>query len=152
MKKQDKTPTSRRATSRKATSKQAGGGRLTTARRKGAFLRALDESLGIISTACRAAKISRTTFYTWLRNDPEFAECVREIEERQIDEVEGALLSRIREADTTAIIFYLKTKGKTRGFSERLELTGRDGTDLLPPRVLTEEEAKRLFGELEKDC
>lgn len=119
--------------------------------RKERFLIAYEQAMAIVSTACRAVGISRGTFYYWMREDTEFAERIREVDEGQIDAVEGALLSRIQECDTTAIIFYLKTKGKARGYSERLELTGKDGGELLPPRVLTKEEAKVLFAQLESD-
>jgi len=34
---------------------------------------------------------------------------------------------------------------------ERIEITGKDGTELLPPRVLTKQEAKELLEGLEND-
>lgn len=86
---------------------------------KAKFLEAFSAAAGIVLTACEAVNISRSTFYRWMKTDGEFAERVEEISEEQIDFVEGKLLRQIKEGDTTAIIFYLKTKGKKRGYSEK---------------------------------
>lgn len=96
------------------------------------LLDALTATHGIITPACAAAGISRQTYYAWLEADPAFAQDVEDILSAQLDFVESNLLERIQDGDTTATIFYLKTKGKERGYAERTEITGRDGRDLLP--------------------
>lgn len=83
------------------------------------FLKELAKGYGIIATACEKVGISRTTFYRWCDADPEFKEKADEITETQVDFVESKLLQQINEGDTTAIIFYLKTKGKKRGYNEK---------------------------------
>lgn len=90
--------------------------------KKAKFLKALDATMGIISDACRSVGISRTTFYKWQKSDADFAARVREVSETQKDFVEGKLLSNIRSGDTTSIIFYLKTKCKDRGYSEKAQV------------------------------
>lgn len=100
--------------------------------KKALFLKAFTQSRGIIAPACRAVSMTRQLYYKWLEDDPAFAETVEAIRQEQIDTVESALLNKIEDGDTTAVIFYLKTKGKERGYSERTELTGRDGKDLIP--------------------
>ena len=100
--------------------------------KKALFLKAFEQSRGIIAPACRAISMTRQIYYKWLEDDPSFAEAVEAIRQEQIDTVESALLNKIEDGDTTAVIFYLKTKGKERGYSERTELTGRDGKDLNP--------------------
>jgi hypothetical protein len=74
-----------------------------------------------ISATCLALGISRPTFYRWLEEDKKLREKVEEVEEALIDNVESKLLKKITDEDMTAIIFYLKTKGKNRGYVERVE-------------------------------
>lgn len=85
------------------------------------FLKAFEDTFGVISYACKAAKVSRQTYYNWRKNDPEFDEKANEIEESAIDVAEGKLLTQIGEGNLTAIIFYLKTKGKKRGYVEQVD-------------------------------
>lgn len=83
------------------------------------FLEALNSSYGIIAEACEAMNMSRSTFYRWCKSDEAFKEQVDDVTETQIDYVESKLIKNISAGDTTAIIFYLKTKGKKRGWTEK---------------------------------
>ena len=38
------------------------------------MLKALEKSLGIVSTALKMTELSRTNYYKWLKEDQEFAE------------------------------------------------------------------------------
>lgn len=104
------------------------------ARNKKRVLQALKEYQGFVSKACEEAGIGRTTFYHWVEDDPEFASAVKEIEEDRLDFVEDKAVERIKgikdakgnyvvPPSDTMIIFYLKTKGKGRGYIERMEVT-----------------------------
>ena len=93
-----------------------------TAKKKADFLIAFDKNAGNISQACRAIGINRSTFYDWKGEDDAFAQAVEDIEEGLIDWGESALKNRIIAGDTTAVIFFLKTKGKKRGYVERQEM------------------------------
>lgn len=100
---------------------------------KASLLEALSNSSGIISSACKAAGISRVTFYEWYNNDEEFAEKVDDVKELQKDFCEALILKKMKEGDTTMIIFYAKTQMKDRGYSERKEITGANGAELIKP-------------------
>tara|TARA_R110000765_G_scaffold365878_1_gene455991 strand:+ start:1876 stop:2253 length:378 start_codon:yes stop_codon:yes gene_type:complete len=95
--------------------------------KKESILKALEKSLGVVTVACRKSDIPRSTFYKWLKEDEGFANEVKEIENIALDFAESQLHDQIGNANTAATIFYLKTKGKKRGYIERQEITGADG-------------------------
>lgn len=89
---------------------------------------------GIISSACEAVGICRQTYYNYMSDDKDFANKVDEINEACIDHVESKLMEKINgikissdkgvydlPPSDTAIIFFLKTKAKKRGYVERSE-------------------------------
>lgn len=85
-------------------------------------LAALEQTLGIVTPACKMASIGRTTFYQWCKEDDDFYDKVKELNNHTLDFVESKLHKAIRDDNLTAIIFYLKTKGKKRGYIERQEI------------------------------
>lgn len=98
----------------------------TTIKKK-AMIKALEKSLGIVTLACKEVGIERSTHYDWLKADEEYKKKVEDIGEVALDFAESKLHKQIDKEDTTATIFYLKTKGKKRGYVERTEITGQDG-------------------------
>ena len=56
-----------------------------TAQHKKAIIEALEQSLGIVTTACKKVGVGRTTFYGWLKDDEEFAKQVKDIENVALD-------------------------------------------------------------------
>jgi hypothetical protein len=98
-----------------------------TEHNKKAVLNALEKSLGVVTTACKQVGVGRTMFYEWLKTDPEFRAEVDDIQNVALDFAESQLHKQIGEGSTSATIFYLKTKGKNRGYIERTEITGADG-------------------------
>lgn len=89
--------------------------------KKKALIEALEKSLGIATTACKSVGVDRTTFYKYLKDDEEFASDVKDIENVALDFAESQLHQRIKSGSDAAIIFYLKTKGKKRGYIEKTE-------------------------------
>jgi len=89
---------------------------------KKAMVAALEKSLGVVSTACKAADISRQTHYRWMREDEDYKTAVEELAEVAIDFAESHLHKLIKDGNPAATIFFLKTKGKGRGYVERQEI------------------------------
>ncbi len=102
------------------------------------FLQVLEKQYGNIKAACKAAGIHRSTYYDWLENE-EFAEAAHDVLEGLIDDTESKMHELIngvivekedREGGTNIyqkppdgylIQFFLKTKGKHRGYVEKVE-------------------------------
>lgn len=103
--------------------------------RKKAMIEALEKSLGVVTTACRNVGISRETHYRWLREDTDYKKEAQEFENVALDFAETQLHKQINDGNTSATIFYLKTKGKNRGYVERTEITGAD-TEPIVVRIL----------------
>jgi hypothetical protein len=95
-----------------------------TARNKEIFLSKLRDALGIVKAACDATGIHRTTYYWWMTHDPVFKKAADDLIEERIDVAEAALVKSIKEGQPAAIIFFLKTKAKHRGYVERMEHVG----------------------------
>ena len=89
---------------------------------KRAMLEALEKSLGVVTTAAKTVGIDRTTHYKWLDSDAEYKAAVESISDIALDFAESKLHKSIENGSDTATIFYLKTKGKRRGYIERAEL------------------------------
>lgn len=107
-----------------------------TEHNKKKILEALEKSFGIVTTACKVVGVGRTQFYQWLKDDAEFKEQVDDLQNVTLDMAESQLHKQILDGNTTATIFYLKTKGKKRGFIERQEITGIEGTKLFDIKVV----------------
>jgi len=107
---------------------------------KKAMIEALEKSLGIVTTAAKMVGIDRTTHYLWMREDETYKEAVEGINDMAIDFAESQLnvlmqgashevvtnrgdIVEIKDApNPSSIIFYLKTKGKKRGYIEKQEV------------------------------
>ncbi len=74
-----------------------------------------------VSATCTALNISRTMWYRWREKHPNLDALLKESEEALIDFAESKLMENIQNGDNTSLIFFLKTKGKNRGYVETVE-------------------------------
>ena len=85
------------------------------------LLEALEKSLGIVTTACEEVGVNRWTYYDYLKKDPKFKKQVEELADVALDYAESQLHKNIGDGKEASIIFYLKTKGRNRGYIEKIE-------------------------------
>ncbi len=106
---------------------------------KKAMLEALEKSLGVVTTACRMVDISRKTHYEWCRIDEAYKEAVDDIADIALDFAESQLHKQIKDGEVSSTIFYLKTKGKKRGYIEKVQ-TEHSGEIKMPVIQITKPE------------
>src|SRR5687768_11961949 len=103
-----------------ATKKDTGEGdsfqQKSTQLKKAAMLKALEKSLGVITTAVNAVGIERTTHYLWMRTDKEYKKAVKEIDNAALDFAESSLHKQISKGNPLSTMFFLKCKGRKRGY------------------------------------
>jgi len=91
----------------------------------------IEEYTGNLSLVARKLGVSRTTVYKFMEDHPTVKQSLSEAREKMIDNVESKLYSKALDGDTTAMIFFLKTQGKARGYVERQEVTGAEGSHIV---------------------
>lgn len=98
---------------------------------------AIKKARGYVSKAADILGCDARTVYNYAERYPSVQEAINHVRETRHDYVESALMKRIKAQDTTAIIFYLKTQAKQRGYVERQEVTGSDGADIKQRILIT---------------
>jgi hypothetical protein len=134
------------------------------------MINAIDEAKGTITKAAEILGCSRQTIYTYADRYTTVQQCLDKWSVKIIDDAEFTLFeildsakelvnenpedpTAIREARKT-VMSVLKTKGKNRGWTERQEITGKDGEPLDKDSEVKQEIASELadmFQDMEDD-
>ena len=109
---------------------------------KKAMIEALEKSLGIVTTACMSVGISRQTHYNWLSSDIDYKLAVDDLQNVALDFAESKLHKQIEKGNPISTIFFLKCKGKRRGYIEEQDINinanitykADFGTDTIQPK------------------
>lgn len=118
------------------------------------FLEAYEKALGVVTPAAKAAGIHRATVYRWRADYPEFDEACKEIEGVALDFVETKMfdaISKGTEGSAALTIFYLKTKGKNRGYVEKQQLDVNADVKGVTVNVTSPETAQVLQDIMDKE-
>jgi len=89
------------------------------------MLKALESSLGVITTALKSTDLSRTNFYKWLQEDEEFAKAVSEVQNIENDFIKSKYYECVKDKVPSVVIHAAKTR---LGWNEtnKVDLTSGD--------------------------
>ena len=89
------------------------------------LLKALESSLGVITTALKSCDLSRTNFYKWLKEDEEFAKAVSEVQNIENDFIKSKYYECVKDKVPSVVIHAAKTR---LGWNEtnKVDLTSGD--------------------------
>lgn len=90
---------------------------------------ALESGGGFLSVAAETLGCTRKTIYNYLDKYPQLKEVCEDIRERYLDLGESELIKKIKKGSTPELIFFLKTRGKGRGYVEKQELDISSGNE-----------------------
>ena len=87
------------------------------------MLEALEKSLGIVTNALKISGTAKTTYHRWINEDEVFAKAVKDVGNTALDFAESKLFSQIKDNNHSSTQFYLKNKGRDRGYGDKLDIT-----------------------------
>lgn len=108
-----------------------------TEQNKKNLIEAMKKHHGIVSKACATVGLSLQTFYVYYRSDEDFKAQIDSIDELNLDTVEDKLFENIMDRDRQSIFFYLKYKGRKRGYIDSSDININGTLDI---------NLKNLFG------
>lgn len=92
---------------------------------------ALEKTGGNVSRAAEALEMSGRGLRQRIADNEDLREFLTEQREAVVDLAEDVLLKQLKDGNLTAAIFIAKTQGRSRGYSERVEMTGADGGPII---------------------
>ena len=87
------------------------------------FIKALEDSGGILSVIARKLKVTRKAVYNFIDKYPELKELIDQERETILDIAQNTVYDRVKGEDWEATRYLLNTLGRQRGFSSRTEET-----------------------------
>jgi|TARA_R110000822_G_scaffold199831_1_gene337490 hypothetical protein len=98
---------------------------------------ALLASDGNLTAAATKLGVTRQGVYDYI-DRYKLQDVLDQSREKMADEAVGQLHRLVRDGNLGAVIFYLKTQAKSRGYTERIETTGKDGDAIEVRQIKTE--------------
>jgi hypothetical protein len=98
------------------------------------MLKALESSLGIVTTALKTTDLSRTNFYKWLQEDEEFAKAVSEVQNIEKDFIKSKYYECVKDKVPSVVIHAAKS---ILGWNEKPQIDITSGGDKINMPVIT---------------
>jgi len=86
------------------------------------FIKALKNTGGVLKNVAEVIGCARSTVYEAAKRHPEVEAVLQEEREKLKDLAEERLIEQIQQGNMTAIIWYMKTQMKDRGYVEKQEV------------------------------
>ena len=90
-------------------------------------IKAIYDAHGLLAPTSRILGCTRQTVYNYAKRYATVRQAIDEARDTTLDFAEQQLMKAVKAGSVPAIMFLLKTVGKSRGYVERQELTGADG-------------------------
>jgi hypothetical protein len=91
------------------------------------IIEALQQNAGLMAPAARALGVSRNSLMIRIAKEPELRKVRDEAVEIMLDIAEGHLMNGIRSGDKKDVRYFLRTRGRNRGYGDRTEVVGDGG-------------------------
>ena len=119
------------------------------------LITAIKKNAGVVAEIVKTLRreygieISRDAIYKRKEANANIAAAFEDAEAEILDIAENKLIKSIKKGELKAVMFYLRLKGKNRGYSERQEITGANGNAVMvnPFEGWSTEQLKRVLGE-----
>lgn len=92
-------------------------------------IKAYEENGCNVTATCEALGISRKVFREMVSKSRKLSEAIEEFEESMKDFAESKLRENIENNDVESLMFYLRTKGRSRGYVEGSEVVVNIGNN-----------------------
>ena len=99
-----------------------GNTKITQAR----IIEAFQKTGGLVTQTAKKLKVTRQAIYKRLKGSSKLRKAKLDAEEINLDIAETKLIANVKKGDNASIFFYLKCKGKSRGYVERQEINIKD--------------------------
>lgn len=85
-------------------------------------IEAIRNNNGLLAAAARELGIDRSTVWRYCQRFPTIQKALDDARDTNLDYAEGQLMRAVKAGNVTAIMFLLKTVGKSRGYVDRQEI------------------------------
>ena len=114
------------------------------------IMKALEATGGVLVHAAQKLQMSRDGVWKRIKKSPQLQRFFEDVVESKLDLAESKLMELVEAGNLAAIIFYLKCRGKHRGWVERQEIDHRG--DLTVQVVRYADVSKGCECQGNKDC
>jgi hypothetical protein len=101
---------------------------------KDRMIKALESSLGVVTTALKTTNLSRTNYYRWLKEDEEFAQKVKEVEVIAKDFIKSKYYECIKDKVPSVVLHGAKTQ---LGWNETNKIDVTSGNEPIHTPLIT---------------